>query len=81
MLQPPVQLDHTSSDIVYHTTIPIYSILFTAVALGAAVILRRYYIHLKREPKSKAEEHHYEDAEKPATPSRAPATFSLKVLK
>lgn len=81
MLQPTLHLDHTTPEVVYHTTIPMYTIIFSAFALGAALLIRRWYIHHKRTEKPEIEETHYEDAEKPAPPPRVPATFSLKVLK
>lgn len=81
MLRPMVQLEHTSADSMYHTTIPLYTILTCAFVLGAALSLRRYYSHIKKNRKVETDEPHYEDAEKLATPSKAPATFSLRVLK
>lgn len=84
MLQPPVQLDYVAPDTLYHTTIPIYSILLVAAILAASLAIRLYYNHFKRKMSSVQNEdgvQHHEDAENPAIQSRAPATFALKVLK
>ncbi|XP_026328981.1 uncharacterized protein LOC113236966 [Hyposmocoma kahamanoa] len=87
MFKPQLQLQ-TIPDVLYHTTIPFYIILFGAAVLALAVLARRYYVWKNTQPKpsekticirrDKATEttgnHIY------AKPS-SPAIFSLKVGK
>lgn len=41
-VQPPVKLIHTNVDSIYHTTIPVYSLLFGLGALGSILMYRQY---------------------------------------
>lgn len=84
MLQPAVKAEPLITDAFYHTTLPFYSILFSASTLALIVFFR------KHNPwKCEQSEHSnqpsltpvYEDLEKTGKPSNFPATFSVKVGK
>uniref|UniRef100_A0A2A4K1B4 Uncharacterized protein n=1 Tax=Heliothis virescens TaxID=7102 RepID=A0A2A4K1B4_HELVI len=84
LMQNPVELHHAKlPQSFYHTTIPLYVVLFGATALIATIALRRYNVCAKlRKPQPEPENHHYEDAESSTeAKEQTPATFSLKVLK
>lgn len=86
LMQHPVQIDHTDiNQAMYHTTIPIYTILLAATVLTAVITIRRYDIcnkFRKLEPQDETTvNHHYEEAESPRIQNPTPATFSLNVLK
>lgn len=81
MLQPTMHIDDVSAYSLYHTTIPIYSILFGAIVLVVIVIGRRFYT--KRNnlgSETKIQEPIYTDVERSAT-QKLPATFSHNFLK
>lgn len=86
LMQHPVQIEHANLEqSIYHTTIPLYVVLFSATVLIVTLTIRRYNIcTMLRKPQSpddSPENHHYEGAESPTTKKHVPATFSLKVLK
>lgn len=91
LMQNPVQLEHTQmSQSIYHTTIPLYVVLFGATALIVATVLRHYNVCTKlTKPQSNdemPENHPPETSAVGAEPSsltenQMPATFSLKLLK
>lgn len=84
MLQSPIQPRNTSPEVLYHTTIPFYVVLFSALALAIVVLIRHYYntwICKKtgNNPKESPMKHMYEEPEKPEKHEKHPATFSLKI--
>lgn len=86
LMQQPAQIDHTNLEqSIYHTTIPLYVVIFGATVLIVTLTIRRYNVCTKlRKPKSpnESDEHHqYEDVESPKIKKNVPATFSLKLLK
>ena len=52
-LQSPIQIDQVTNQSLYHTTIPIYVILLSAIALGSVISFRR--IMKKRQSKTQPE--------------------------
>lgn len=86
LMQHPIQIDHAQLEqSIYHTTIPLYVVLFGATVLIVTLTIRRYNVCTKlRKPQStnlNPENHQYEDAEAATAKKPVPATFSLKVLK
>lgn len=77
MIQSPLQIEHEKDTTVYHTTIPIYAILFSA---GALIILLQYKKYKKTTVKNKEI---LENGDNPESNEKAssPATFSLNILK
>lgn len=87
-LQAPVHLNKATSDIIYHTTIPIYAILLSTAALVTALTIRKYCIGHKSkkvqdvsETPQKPTEIYAEIAPKPASRTdQITATFSKNVF-
>lgn len=84
----PLQLDRIQSDVLYHTTIPLYIVILSACALIITVATRRYKLWNTKTSKDpelpNPIKYIYEVPEKsrePASRKTVPATFSLNVLK
>lgn len=89
ILEDPLRTDQAQPNILYHTTLPFYIILLSAVALAFVLVARRYRLRKDR----KKDEHPVQPApgqhdyavpenEKRNQPrGKLPATFSLNVLK
>lgn len=91
-LEPRIDITQPQIDSLYHTTIPIYSILFVASALCIGYLIRRYYVKSTRKNnqiesnKNVAENQDvYAEIEEKKTPGTSQpslsALFSTKVLK
>ena len=79
MLQTLIETNSVDSNSLYHTTIPLYSVMFGALVLGSIVlILRRLSKNKKNQDKICKENHNYDEIEKPS-PRNHPATFSMKI--
>lgn len=82
MLQPNLHLNSIPTTL-YHTTVPFYGVLSSALVLITIICIRRYRTNRCRanpEIRTKKPEAIYAIPEKPA-PQRTPATFALNVLK
>ncbi|XP_072933555.1 uncharacterized protein [Epargyreus clarus] len=73
MAQTPLQ--HHHSDVVYHTTLPFYTILSIGSIVIIIIILYKYKLGACKKKSSKEEDN------KEDTSGKMPATFSLSVLK
>ena len=75
MSQPSLRLEHTSSEFLYHTTIPLYTLLLSALALVIIIAVRRYKISgcgLKRQS---LQDKVYEEPEQSGGPKPHSAIF------
>lgn len=85
LLQSPVKLNHIDVSL-YHTTIPLYTVVLGTAALALTIIIRRY-TQSKSKSTTPGEElgeetvHTYAVPEGSNTQGKVPATFSLKILK
>ncbi|XP_049869059.1 uncharacterized protein LOC126368890 [Pectinophora gossypiella] len=83
--QTPTQLDNLSTLSLYHTTIPLYVVMLSAVVL-IAIILYQKYAKCSQTPNNRRDPAHtYEDPENTSAPhpdtTKRAATFSLNILK
>jgi preprotein translocase subunit SecG len=83
ILQKPVDISNSSSNILYHTTAPFYGMLIATVIIIVILAVRRYKKHHKSSQISgtikTTEEQTYSQPER--AKQHPPATFSLNVLK
>lgn len=77
MIQSPLHIEHQKDTTIYHTTIPIYAILFSA---GALIILLNYRKYKKTTTKKEETSENGDNPENLKDTS-IPATFSLNILK
>ncbi|XP_028167798.1 uncharacterized protein LOC114364678 [Ostrinia furnacalis] len=77
MMQTPIKIDDAQLHTLYHTTVPFYIVLLSAVALIIVISCRRYNI-LKCNKKPSRNE---QQPPIQKDPEGIPATFSLNVLK
>lgn len=80
MVQAPLQIDTVQTDVFYHTTVPFYTVLLSAVVLAIIVMARRYLFRCSRTTKKDWQPPNI-ILEKKEDADNVPATFSLNVLK
>lgn len=83
-MQHPLEIKESEDYSIYHTTVPLYLVIFSAVALGIYVILRRYFIKHPdaiTHSQDASQEIYTEIKDKRRdAPADVTATFSKKIL-